>query len=537
MSEKVNAESLVQQKKSSARPIAAIDIGSNSVHLIVARICDNGTFEQLDSHKVVTRLAAHLDSSGKLTPEGIEVLLASLRRMKTIASGYEPDFKVIATHATRTAKNRKLVIDRVQNELGLSIEIIDGLEEARLAGLGMSAGLSIQNKPFIGLDIGGGSTEIVIRAINGALESSASLQLGTVALQKMFDIELGPSEEQVKRLQEILHFKLTPLASEIKHLTKDQNRIAVACSGTAKSVANLIHQMKFGKVLMDANAFMFTAAELSELTQQLSKMRKPRDIRERFQIEKDRSEVILVGTQILNAVTQHLGISKWHVSTFGLREGIIIDSANSAQNSTESADPRMESIKNFARRYRVDEFQAERVKAFCLIIYPQLRKVLPGAEILNKDESLLLRASSWLHEVGKFIAYSKYHKHSHYLISNGTLQGFTEKERLAIAAICRFHRKKGPHLEREEFDSFSELESQRIGILTGILRLATSLSRGRRDVIQNVNIKVHQDSLHIEILANGDEAPDVELARLEEEKDALEKTFAKKITFSKPLLS
>lgn len=519
------------------KPIAVIDIGSNSMHLIVARICPNGTFEQLDSHKVTTRLAAHLDAVGNLSEQGLNILLSALKEMKGIASGYAPDFRVIATHATRTSKNRRSIISRAFSEVGLSIEVIDGLEEARLSSIGMSAALSLKNRSFLGLDIGGGSTEIIFKSAQGLMERSASLQLGTVALQRMFQSADGPSDIELKRLKEILHYKITPLASEVSELIKEKDRIAIACSGTAKAAGNLIFQMKFNKPLEDANAFVFTNTELQELVKELEKLRSPKLIRDKFQTDKDRSEVVLVGTEILLAITNHLNIPCWSVSTYGLREGIVLDSANIAEHHFELNNPRMTAIKKFAKRYRVDEPQAQRVEAFAISVYDQIGQALPGSGALNKDESLLLRASSWLHEIGKFVGYSKYHKHSHYLIANGALQGFTEKEKFAIALICRYHRKKVPVITKEDFESFSESEALRLATLSGILRLSASLARGRRNAIQDIQCAIRGHSIHLEILASKELDPDVELARIDEEIPALDAVFNKTILVSKRAIS
>jgi len=519
------------------KPIAVIDIGSNSMHLIVARICQNGTFEQLDSHKVTTRLAAHLDAVGNLSEQGLLILLAALKEMKGIASGYSPDFRVIATHATRTAKNRRTVISRAYSEVGLSIEVIDGLEEARLSSLGMSAALSLKNCSFLGLDIGGGSTEIIFRSAQGLLERSASLQLGTVALQRMFMTNEGPTDIELKRLKEILHYKITPLASEVAELIKEKDRIAIACSGTAKAVGNLICQMKSNKSLEDANAYVFTDQELKKLIDELEKLRSPKAIRSRFQVDKDRSEVVLVGAEILGAITSHLNISKWSVSTYGLREGIVLDSANMNELDTALNHPRMAAVKNFAKRYRVDEAQAHRVEKFASTLYDQIGSVLPGSGALKKDESLFIKASSWLHEIGKFVGYSKYHKHSHYLIANGTLQGFTEKEKFAIALICRYHRKKNPVVTKDDFEAFTEAEAIRLASLAGILRLSASLARGRRNAIQDIQCTLRGQSIHLEILASKELDPDVELARIEEELAALDAVFNKTILVSKRAVS
>lgn len=519
------------------KPIAAIDIGSNSMHLIVARMCANGTFEHLDSHKVTTRLAAYLDASGKLSEEGISVLLNTLREMKAIASGYDPEFRVIATHATRTSKNRKTIISRAYNELGLSIEVIDGLEEARLASLGMASSLSLKNQAFLGLDIGGGSTEIIFRNAQKQLERCASLQIGTVALQKMFESEEGPTDAELKLLKEILHNKITPLASEVQNLTRDSSRLAVACSGTAKAAANLIHQINFGRPLLDANAFVFSAHELHELAASLESLRSPKAIRSKYTLDKDRSEVVLVGMEILLAITDHLKISKWSVSTYGLREGIILDSAQQGDSKSDTLDPRMESVRSFARRYRVDELQVERVQNFAVSIFTQIDHLIPGFKALQKDELLLLKAGSWLHEVGKFVAYSRYHRHSHYLIANGTLQGYTEKERMVIALMCRFHRKRSAIINKDDFESFTEIEAKRVIALSAILRLSASLARGRRDCIKAVQVTAQGNNLHLEVIAAKDQNPDVELARVKEEMFALEAGLQKSILLSRRSIS
>ena len=353
------------------KAIAAIDIGTNSVHQVVATFDEEFHLEILDTHKVSLCLGAQLDSNNNISESAINELASVIVEMKKIASIYKPIYRVVGTQALRLAKNSEILCESIMRESSLKVEIIDGVEEARLVSLGMQNGLSLRGKKFLGIDIGGGSTEIIICNDEKIFQVS-SIPLGAVILSQkwLYNNSNKITKNDLIQLKADIDLHLSPLVSELTHQDYD---LAVVCSGAAKTLAAMDAHKSAQTDLFDPNAYVLSAERVSKLNKKIISLKEPEKIRSRWGLDSNRSRIILAGSSILNALTSVCGAEKWLVSSFGLREGIIIDTA--ARLGSLSPEPneklpltssniRQKSILRLAKRLEVDLKQAQRFLIF-----------------------------------------------------------------------------------------------------------------------------------------------------------------------------
>ena len=492
--------------------LGVIDLGTNSCHLVVAGVLDNDEINVLDSDKIPLRLGQHLDDDGYLTDEAITQTIDAVNRMREICNGHGAPIKAVATHAVRSAKNQHLLISRVQESCGVLIEPIDGFEEARLIFLGMRFGLSLGER-CLGVDIGGGSTEIIF-ATNGTIQSVISLKLGAVTMNRRF-LSTVPTPEEIDELQKFIDSQL--LTTEpVNHTT------AVISSGTGKALATIDHFLRTGQMLTDVNAYLLPQDNLQKIVDEICQLRASEKIRARFAIDKTRAEIILAGSLILLQIARRYRVEHWTVSSCCLREGIVLDTFDV---DTDHHATRWQSIVALGEKYQIDRQHAQRVNGFSLKLLAKLQPcLLPTIDNRQQTEEMLA-AAAYLHEIGKSIAYAKYHKHSSYLILHGQLLGFNQREKEIIARIARHHRKATP----PTIEHLSTIDNRTIEVLATILRIAVAVLRSRPEHDFEVTIEQTNNVLHF-TFGYPDERG-LELFSLYHEQPAIEKMLGTAVTF------
>ena len=499
-------------RKSFKDKLGVIDLGTNSCHLIVAGVLDNDEISVLDCDKIPLRLGQHLDDDGYLTDEAISQTIETVARMQEICNGHGARIKAVATHAVRSAKNQHLLISRVQESCGVLIEPIDGFEEARLIFLGMRFGLSIGER-CLGVDIGGGSTEIIF-AIDGTIQSVISLKLGAVTMTRRFFSATTPTQAEINELQKFIASQLLT-AEPIKQTT------AIISSGTGKALATIDHFLRTGKMLTDVNAYQLPQTNLQKIVAEICQLRASEKIRARFAIDKTRAEIILAGSLILLQIAQRYRVEQWTISSCCLREGIVLDTLDI---DTDHHATRWQSIVALGEKYQIDRQHAQRVNNFSLKLFTELQsRLLPTID--NKQTEEMLAAAAYLHEIGKSIAYAKYHKHSSYLILHGQLLGFNQREKEIIARIARHHRKATP----PTIDHLSPLDNRTIEVLATILRIAVAVLRSRPE--HDFEVKIEQSETMLHFTFGHPDEKGLELFSLYHEQPAVEKMLGAKVTF------
>ena len=303
--------------------VAAADIGSNSVHMLLAYLNPQGKLVTIRSYRKILSLGSSFTKKGELPDSAIENTTAALERMKGKALYYRPLFLVVGTHAVRAAKNARKLTQEVFKSTKLHVNIIPGEEEARLMGLAISHSFYIQRSAILCLDIGGGSTEFAIYK-KGKPHYLKSLPLGSVVLTSTFLKMRGKplNEKAIADLKKAIRKELKPVVQSLK---KHPFKKAVICSGLGKTLAFMDYFDRTGRNLKNPDRYILSRKCINHFHHKLCKIKQAPKIKEEWKISANRAEIILAGTVIFQILTEELKIPFWTVSNYGIREGLILD--------------------------------------------------------------------------------------------------------------------------------------------------------------------------------------------------------------------
>ncbi len=480
--------------------LAAIDIGSNSFHMVVARYV-LGQLRIVDRIKETVRLAEGLDGMGGLHPEAIERALECLsrfgQRIRTVPSQH---VRAIATNTVRALKIPQIFLLPAEKALGHGIEVVAGREEARLIYLGVANGQPPREKRRLVMDIGGGSTEFIIGEGFEALERE-SLQMGCVATTKRF---FPTGELSKKRWKEALT-EITAEFQQFSTVYRERGWQEVyGSSGTIKAVGEICTEMKLTQNVI-------TEAALKKVREQLLQSDKIDDIKLPG-LPADRRPVIAGGLLILDAAFTELGIKRMHISDDALREGVLYDMIGRRSEK----DPREASIQALCARYAVDMPQATRVESTTLKLFDDVAEDW----LLDSEEFRLLGWAARLHEMGLAIAHSQYHTHGAYLIEHSDVAGFSKTEQQFLAALIRNQRRGFNNKSIQILPDRLAKSAQRCAIL---LRLAVLLHRSHAgNAVPDPKLQVTGNSLKLKLEKAWLKAHPLTQSDLEAEKEYLE---------------
>jgi exopolyphosphatase/guanosine-5'-triphosphate,3'-diphosphate pyrophosphatase len=469
--------------------IAAIDIGTNSLHMVVVKIeATLPSFTIIAREKETVRLGDRNLITGELKPEVMMKAIACLGRFKTLADSLGTNSIVaVATSAVRESPNGKDFLHQVETEVGLSVDLISGPEEARRIYLGVLSGMEFNNKPHIIIDIGGGSTELIL-GDSEEPRSLTSTKIGAVRLTGELIASDPISETEFKYLQAYARGMLERSVEEVQGKLKigDSPQL-IGTSGTIETIATIHAREKLGLVPSTLNGYQFSLQDLRTWVNRLRKMTNVERAAIAGMPEK-RSEVILSGAVILQEAMTLLGVQSVTVCERSLREGVIVDwmlTHGFIDNRLRfQSSIRERSVLKTAKKYQTNLEHSERVTAFAVNIFDQTKGQL---HYWNADQRQLLWAAAILHNCGHYISHSAHHKHSYYLIRNGELLGYNETEIEIIANIARYHRKSPPKKKHESYRNLLHKEHRTIvNQLSAILRLAVALDRRQIGAISHV---------------------------------------------------
>ena len=469
--------------------IAAIDIGTNSLHMVVVKIeATLPSFTIIAREKETVRLGDRNLITGELKPEVMMKAIACLGRFKTLADSLGTNSIVaVATSAVRESPNGQDFLHQVETEVGLSVDLISGPEEARRIYLGVLSGMEFNNKPHIIIDIGGGSTELIL-GDSEEPRSLTSTKVGAVRLTGELVNSDPISETEFKYLQAYARGMLERSVEEVQGKLKigDSPQL-IGTSGTIETIATIHAREKLGLVPFTLNGYQFSLQDLRTWVNRLRKMTNVERATVPGMPEK-RSEVILSGAVILQEAMTLLGVQSVTVCERSLREGVIVDwmlTHGFIDNRLRfQSSIRERSVLKTAKKYQTNLEHSERVTAFALNIFDQTKGQL---HYWNADQRQLLWAAAILHNSGHYISHSAHHKHSYYLIRNGELLGYNETEIEIIANIARYHRKSPPKKKHESYRNLLHKEHRTmVNQLSAILRLAVALDRRQIGAISHV---------------------------------------------------
>jgi exopolyphosphatase/guanosine-5'-triphosphate,3'-diphosphate pyrophosphatase len=480
--------------------LAAIDIGSNSVRLLVAEALRGNTYRILDEEREPTRLGRSASTTGKLDEESMERTIAALRTFKEIAGGYQATaLRTIATCAVREARNGPEFCRRVREQVGLEVEVISGEREARLAFASVQNAFDLTGKNVIVADIGGGSTEVVF-ATGNLIESIFSTPLGAVRLTEQFGLGEAAATEtfvrDVARMQE-------EVAACLKKRTARPlfaPHFLVGCGGTFTTLAELMMASK-REGDMPVAGYKVSHAEVRHLLDRLLKM-PLRSRRGLAGMTPDRADIILAGLSIVDALMKRFRVNTLAIHTRGVRDGLVREMMDEAVG-TGFDDPahRDEAIERLAAACSGEMEHGRTVAQLAGRIFDQLAEPLG----LPAGDRLLLECAARLQDVGYVINYDQHHKHSYHLIRNSRLPGIRGQDLELIANVARYHR--GAHPKRKHEN----------------LRLAGGLDRSRSQQVRDVHVRLDGDRVSFDVVADAE--PQVDIWGAERRTDLFEKVF------------
>ncbi|MBW4555732.1 MAG: Ppx/GppA family phosphatase [Trichormus sp. ATA11-4-KO1] len=482
-------ESVSTQPVKQHRIIAAIDLGTNSLHMVVVKIDPTlPSFSIIAKEKETVRLGDRNIVTGELKPETINKAMVALRRFQEVAKTANAETIVaVATSAVREAPNGRDFLHRVEDELGLSVDLISGQEEARRIYLGVLSGIEFHNQPHIIVDIGGGSTELILGDSQEA-RSLTSTKVGAVRLTSELITTDPISEAEFQYLQAYTRGMLERSVEEVlANIQFGESPRLIGTSGTIETLAMINARENSDTVPSTLNGYQFSLKDLREWVNRLRKMTNS-EISHIPGMPDKRSEVILAGAVILQEAMTLLGVESVTVCGRALREGVIVDWMLAhgliEDRLRYQGSVRQRSVLKQAHKYHINLEHSDRVALFALSLFDQTQGLLHN---WGADERQLLWAAAILHNCGHYVSHSAHHKHSYYLVRNGELLGYTETEIEIIANLARYHRKSQPKKKHENYRNLlSKNHRQIVNQLSAILRLAVALDRRQIGAIARV---------------------------------------------------
>jgi len=481
--------------------IAAIDLGSNSFHMVVARI-DHGEVRILDRLGEKVQLGAGIDAYGNLDLASLNRALDCLKRFyQRIRDLDSSSVQIVGTNALRVAKNRKIFLREAEKVMGFPIEIISGREEARLIYLGVAHTLADDAGNRLVIDIGGGSTELIIgeRFETKALES---LHMGCVSFRDKYFTNGKLSHSAFDKAITQASRELFNIQHQYKNLGWES---CVGSSGSIKAVFQCAAHLGLSEEILNLDV-------LKQIRKRLVSVENTENLPE-LGIKKERASIFPAGFSILYACFEVFGIKSMQYTSGALREGLLYDILGRIRHE----DVRERSINSMQLRYGVDQQAATYLEK---TVVHALGQVAKKWNLMNPDYELLLRWASRIFEVGLTISHTQYHKHGAYLIKHSDLPGFTRLYQLYLSLIVRTHRRK---FSPELFSELSDSEKEFLPKLCVLFRLAVVLTAARNSEETDFKLKAKGHNLWLDMGENWLASRPLTLANLESEKDYLKK--------------
>jgi len=504
------------------RCLAAIDIGTNSIKLLVANVEDDGAMEVVVREKAMVRLGSETLRTGRLSPEAIEAGVSTVEHLAKIASGSGAEVvRAVATCAVREASNSDEFVAAVKKRTGLTVDVISGEEEARLINLAVRSEFPPSNDPLFLVDIGGGSTELVVS--NGArVLLTESLPLGVVRLADRFGRSDPPSERDVRQMKKSIRTIAKRAAQAVR---KKGFKTCVGSSGTIQSLS-LVHEAAvLGREPNPTGHRTLTRSALKKVNRILQRT----TVKDKLRLpglDPRRRDIAVPGGVLLAWILKRAGADAIVVGERGLREGLLLDyvARHGETRLPVNRDIRARSVDRLLRRGNAEVLHAAHVARIALEIFDQTHAL----HQLTATEREWLQYGALLHDVGCYIGYAKHQRHSYYLITHGDLTGFSADEIEVLASLARYHkggRPKPTHENWRRLDPYLQVVVEK---LAAILRIADGLDRSHRQIVTSVACRVRSRRIELEASARADCEPELDAAR--KKANLFERVFDRRVT-------
>ncbi len=486
---------------SALESVAAVDLGSNSFHLIVAQL-NNQELAVIDRLRESVRLGAGLDANKQLTPDAQDRALACLERFgQRVGKLPVGSVRVVGTNALRQARNAEQFLIKAEAALGHPVEIIGGREEARLIYLGVAHGLAAGDERRLVIDIGGGSTEIIAGSGFETIHRE-SLHVGCVSLTRSCFADGRIKKKRMRQAELQAKLEIQPVAAMFRRRSWDR---AIGCSGSVRAIRDVVQNQGWCKRGV-------TCSALDKLRNMLVECVHVDELRH-LGLSEDRLAIFPGGVAVLWAVFDLLDISRIDVSSQALREGVLYDLVGRIGQT----DVRNRAVKAVGTRWAADNDHAERVAKTALALLAQVQQTW---ELEDVDYRHILYWAALLHEIGLLISHSQYHKHGAYVVGNTDLSGFSRREQAVLAALVRGHRRK---FSLQEFDALHKSVARPSMRLCVLLRLAVLLHRSRElSEVPMIEMNIDGHEIHLRFPEQWLEQHPLTVADLGQEQNYLE---------------
>lgn len=473
-----------------ARVVAFLDIGTNSVRLYVVKISPNLSWTVLTRQKQVVRLGeGEFGDDSVIQPAAMDRAVRVCHRFHDLARAHgATEFVAVATSAIREAVNRGEILDRLRAEADLEVHPISGKEEARLTYLGVASGMEVGEGKTLFIDIGGGSTEMVVgdRERHHLLES---LKMGAIRMTALFfsDHDEPIPRTTYARARRFVRNDMVRALQEVKGFRVEQ---AIGSSGTIMNLAEIADRQE-GRKEGDQSGRL-TYAALRAVVRDLCNL--PLAERKKVPgINPERADIIVGGAVILETLMAELDLPEIRVSSRGLQDGLLTGYLSRLEEfrAVREMGVRERSVLQLGRSCSIDEAHAVTTQSLALDLFDSARKI--GLHPYGERERELLAHAAYLHDIGKFISYANHHSHSYYIVRNADLLGFDDTEIAVMAHVVRYHRKKFPGGKSQAFGELDPTSGKVARTLAFFLRVAESLDRTHLGLVRNPGFLLSRD--------------------------------------------
>ena len=480
--------------------LAAIDIGTNSIHMIVVRVREDLSFEVVDREKSMVRLGAGGLDGKALTAEATTGALRALTTFKRIADSHKVDtILAAATSATREAPNGGEFLARIESHTGIRPRVIGGQEEARLIHMAATYGVNVGASRAVVVDIGGGSVELTLGDA-ASLRLARSVKLGVIRLTQAYVKSDPLSHRDERRLSKHVRQGVDGICKQIVAAGFDR---VIGTSGTILSLGTLAVAAARGAVPTELRNLRVPAKHIRRLRRDVLALSE----KERLALpglDPRRADLTVAGAVLLDTILQRLGAEDLTLCDLALREGLVLDYIRRHQKEIvhieQIPDVRRRSVLELAERCNYYSDHARHIVQMSLALFDQTR-ALHG---LTDREREWLEYAALMHDIGSHISFGRHHRHSYYLITNGDLRGFQPEEIEIMALVARYHRRSTPKTSHEEYARLSANRRRTVRTLAAILRVAENLDRSHSQVIAGLTVRSRKDDVRLELTATGD---------------------------------
>lgn len=466
-----------------AANIAAIDAGSNAMRLVIAQPLSSHSYRVLKNERAALRLGARVFTEREFASQTLEQAVEVFRRFKSRMNQHDVQrYRAVATSATREARNRQALVERVFRATGIRLEVIDGFEEARLIRRAVAAELAGRAAPRLIVDLGGGSMQLSLLR-GGVLERSASLSLGTVRLMEKFKVAEALSGEQIRCIQERVNTQLRRFVPEMAEAVTSLPALSAAlCGGNAEALALLAP----GRAAQGVPTLDFTA--LRRKLRRISSLSVAERIRA-FQVRQDRAEVMAIAAAVFVALGAAWNLRRALVPGVGVKEGALHEVLDSMWGQ-DLAGARQQDLlfvtRRFAANLGYDAPHCEKVGALAVSLFDQLQPL----HRMGREMRMILQLSALLHDIGHAIGREDHHKVGEFLVRHGEIPGLNAFERNMIACLVRYHSEAGPQTDHKIFASLAAPEKRQVLMLVALLRIADRLDGNHLQSVSQVTARL-----------------------------------------------